>query len=90
MVAVEPDEPGAQIVTLPPSRDRGHEPDGSRHPAMRRAQAEQERPDVERAPVEAQPEPSPHGQGSEGSRSRRASVPSWDEILFGGPNGDQG
>jgi hypothetical protein len=85
VVLAEPDEPGAQIVTLPPSKDRGAEVEGSRHPAMRRSlQADR----AERA--EAEPATTTAPANGDSARGRRASVPSWDEILFGGPGGEQG
>jgi hypothetical protein len=90
LVLAEPDEPGAQIVTLPPSKDRAAEMEGSRHPAMRRVGQDSRAHDE--VPVQVQGPSGDSGNGADHGRGRRASVPSWDEILFGGgPNGsDQG
>lgn len=77
--AEEADEPTAQVVSLP-AKDRGPEHEGSRHPALRRqpGAAAQSRDE----PAEAASAEEPADQ--ERSRGKRATVPSWDEILFGG------
>jgi hypothetical protein len=72
------DEPTAQVVSLP-AKDRGPEPEGSRHPALRRQQAAAQRGDEQ---ADAPGAEAPTDQ--ERSRGKRATVPSWDEILFGG------
>lgn len=87
----EPDEPTAMIVNLPKAKDRAPEPEQSRHPALRR-QAEAQA--AEQSAREQGPA-APEGQQSEAPaqephRGKRASVPSWDEILFGGaPEGGE-
>lgn len=77
-ILAEPDEPTARIVSLTPSKDRAAEAEGSRHPALRRQAEAAAR--GEHAPAPAPPAPAPQEQ----PKSRRATVPSWDEILFGG------
>lgn len=76
----EPDEPGAQIVNLQPARDRAAEQsmeqEGSRHPARRRQQ-QPEQPSSNAPTETADQVADPPSSG------KRASVPSWDEILFG-------
>ena len=77
--AEEADEPTAQVVSLP-AKDRGPEPEGSRHPALRRQQGAAGQQGDEQTEVPSTEEPA----GQERSRGKRATVPSWDEILFGG------
>ncbi len=80
-VNAEPDEPGAQIVNLP--RERASEPEPSRHPAGRR---QSQAPTLTAAPVAAAPaEQEPMEPARTG---KRATVPSWDEILFGGTDSE--
>lgn len=79
----EPDEPSARIMNLPQSKDRITEAEGSRHPALRRQAAEAAREEQHNRPQEpVAPVP------QESVKPRRASVPSWDEILFGGGGED--
>lgn len=92
-VSAEPDEPGAQIVNLPPAKDRAAEESGSKHPALRRQSAEEGRtPDSARTAGADRPAERNRGGKTSGSgegKDKRASVPSWDEILFGGPGGPE-
>ncbi len=74
-VLAEPDEPSATIVSLPQTRARNGEGEGSRHPAVRRQNGSAPVP-TEAPGKTDNPEPVRAG--------KRASVPSWDEILFGG------
>lgn len=77
----------AQVVNLP-AKDRTSDIEGSRHPALRRQQAEQgteTQPGASSAAGPDQPEPEPRDR----PRSKRATVPSWDEILFGGSGEDE-
>ena len=80
----EPDEPGAQIMNLPQAKDRSHEVEGSRHPALRRQS------DAAKQSASTEPAAPPTAQTTEPARPKRASVPSWDEILFGGPGEPDG
>ncbi len=86
-VLAEPDEPGARIVNLPPKRN---DPEVSRHPALRR-QAEDAVAQQRHAQDPAEP-PAPAAPANPAAqqRSKRASVPSWDEILFGGSGDSEG
>jgi hypothetical protein len=76
----------AQVVNLP-AKDRSADVEGSRHPALRRQQSEQasttEAPSGAAGPEESEPEP------RDRPRGKRATVPSWDEILFGGSGEDE-
>jgi hypothetical protein len=74
----EADEPTAQVVSLP-AKDRSPEPEGSRHPALRRQQPAAP-PAADQDAAASAEEPG----SQERSRGKRATVPSWDEILFGG------
>jgi hypothetical protein len=83
----EPDEPTAQIVNLPPAKERQADSETSRHPALRR------QPDAAPNESTASEAPAPAvtgGQSEQAARSKRATVPSWDEILFGGAGEQEG
>jgi len=75
------DTVGAQVVTLKSASDSG----GSRHPAMRRAAAaDSSASSADEPDSDQESEGSASSAGRSGSPSaKRASVPSWDEILFG-------
>ena len=82
----EPDEPTARIMNLPPTKERPGEQEASRHPALRRgAEGRPEQPGGESRAAQPQEQPGP-----DQPRSKRATVPSWDEILFGGANDEDG
>lgn len=79
----EADEPTAQVVSLPAKEDRAAEAEGSRHPALRRQQEREQ--GATPLPTGEPPEAAGADEAAaERSRSKRATVPSWDEILFGG------
>ncbi len=76
--------PTAQVVSLS-AKDRGSDSEGSRHPALRRQQGAPAAPaDEESAASAAEEEAAAPDRARSG---KRATVPSWDEILFGGSSG---
>lgn len=76
------DESGAPAVTgtLEPEVNR---PKDGNHPADDDAAAPAEEPAPQEEPPRAAPAPKPRP--APRSRKKRASIPSWDEIMFGGP-----
>jgi hypothetical protein len=81
ITAAEPDEPTAQIVNLTPANQRHPDSETSRHPALRRqSDTASDAPAASEAPAPA----ATGAQSEQAARSKRATVPSWDEILFGG------
>lgn len=82
---VEPDEPTARIVNLSQAKERASDPapefEASRHPALRR-QLSQQAAEADSAAAE------PSASERSAARSKRAQVPSWDEILFGADAGE--
>jgi len=88
--AAEPDEPGAQIVDLQASKDRAAEA-SSNHPALRRqgnAGTDADRAG-DRGDEASAEEQQASKAGEQAGRGKRATVPSWDEILFGGTPEDE-
>jgi hypothetical protein len=76
--------PTAQVVSLA-AKDRGSDPEGSRHPAFRKQQGASAAPaDEESAESGAEDDAAAPDRPRSG---KRATVPSWDEILFGGSGG---
>lgn len=76
------EDSGAQVVTLQ-AKDRSGEAETSRHPALRRQKDDSpSQPEADSPDPEAQT--APELQPGPRARGKRATVPSWDEILFGG------
>ena len=87
---------GAPLAAVPDEEDEPGRPRGRRdrtdaESARQRTLAEAaealEDAAIEAETPEAEPEPAPDN-GGKGRRGRRASVPSWDEILFGAGQSD--
>ena len=86
---IHPSEPRQE--SRPPAPARAPAPPRPAHPAHPAAQAAPPAVPAAREPDEerrqeletAAPEPKPARRKAAGGRSRRASVPSWDEIMFG-------
>ena len=92
LVAVQAEEPLAPVTTRPPAVPTP-EPPTPEPPTIRPEVARRRDTAPIRQPATAQQEeqPRPERQArSKGSKGRkRASVPSWDEILFGATRGDE-
>jgi hypothetical protein len=78
----------AQVVSLP-AKDRTSDVEGSRHPALRRQQADQSTTVQTQSGSSAAAGPEEQQEPRDRPRSKRATVPSWDEILFGGSGEDE-
>jgi hypothetical protein len=84
----DPGQPAEQVRVPAPARARAPEPARARAPEPARPRAaEPARPRAAEAEADTgQPAPAPRerpARKAAGGRSRRSSVPSWDEIMFG-------